>query len=592
MRKIFLLSLFVCVSCFGVARTASVTGNWSNTATWGGSSVPGNGDTITINSGITVTVDVNTTVGASPVDCTGTIDVQNNSGILVIPTGIQFTLRGCMKMAGSARLTGAADSILECDASVAGSPATTHYTMQIGTSNSNTETNLVTLTGASYAHPVTVRSNAGGGNCSFSDGGFVRGGMMNVNFFSFLRLGTSAIDALIFSPFNAADVFTLKNGACDTCGQIRQRLAGANTAHVTIDGVTMVNTASANSIVLFGASGYTAGFHQLINCVFDKVINVSTPFHWTFTNDLMLVTYVMSTGAWDSFDNNIIYGGVNATLQNTISNTYFITTAASNPHYVVFSGNNPGTLDGVIYEDLGATADGDTLSITTGSGLATVQNSVKLPNSVGTSSGTALSLAGSASTQTIYLKNTFFLGGAVESSGLRYGETFAGVAGMITGMKSNAFWDTSARGWKFLCNVVNCVGSTADVVSSANADFNGGSSTQFLAGNAGKGYNAVFSSGSPGVHDLDADPGFADRTRNFAKWDLSLGGPGTAANALAQLEARNSASWNPNYNIHDLINWVKQGFAPQILSFATSGHDGGRIGAVPVIAIMGGVTAQ
>ncbi len=40
------------------ARTASVSGNWSSTATWGGSAVPVAGDTCTINNGINVTVDM------------------------------------------------------------------------------------------------------------------------------------------------------------------------------------------------------------------------------------------------------------------------------------------------------------------------------------------------------------------------------------------------------------------------------------------------------------------------------------------------------------------------------------------------------
>ena len=43
----------------GAARTASVTGNWNQTATWGGLSVPVAGDDVTINSGITVTVTAN-----------------------------------------------------------------------------------------------------------------------------------------------------------------------------------------------------------------------------------------------------------------------------------------------------------------------------------------------------------------------------------------------------------------------------------------------------------------------------------------------------------------------------------------------------
>ena len=51
------LALFVAPKpASAAARTASVSGNWNNTATWGGSSVPIAGDTVTINSGITVTV--------------------------------------------------------------------------------------------------------------------------------------------------------------------------------------------------------------------------------------------------------------------------------------------------------------------------------------------------------------------------------------------------------------------------------------------------------------------------------------------------------------------------------------------------------
>src|ERR1051326_7120845 len=49
------------------ARTASVSGNWSSTATWGGQAVPVAGDTVTINVGVTVTVDISTAVCASVV---------------------------------------------------------------------------------------------------------------------------------------------------------------------------------------------------------------------------------------------------------------------------------------------------------------------------------------------------------------------------------------------------------------------------------------------------------------------------------------------------------------------------------------------
>jgi Secretion system C-terminal sorting domain len=44
-----------------VTKTASVSGNWSSTATWGGAAVPATGDDIIIANGVTLTMDVNAT---------------------------------------------------------------------------------------------------------------------------------------------------------------------------------------------------------------------------------------------------------------------------------------------------------------------------------------------------------------------------------------------------------------------------------------------------------------------------------------------------------------------------------------------------
>lgn len=73
-------------------RTASVTGDWNNTNTWGGKSVPVAGDNVTINSGITVTV----TAAAA---CTSiTFAAVASSSSLIINGSNSLTVSGAVSM--------------------------------------------------------------------------------------------------------------------------------------------------------------------------------------------------------------------------------------------------------------------------------------------------------------------------------------------------------------------------------------------------------------------------------------------------------------------------------------------------------------
>lgn len=62
--RIYLLVVFALLSTtiFSAPRIASVSGNWNNTNTWGGESVPSISDDVTINSGVTVFINVDNAV--------------------------------------------------------------------------------------------------------------------------------------------------------------------------------------------------------------------------------------------------------------------------------------------------------------------------------------------------------------------------------------------------------------------------------------------------------------------------------------------------------------------------------------------------
>ena len=83
------LVLLVSATVVNAQRVASVTGVWSDPATWGGSAVPTAAETVTINSGITVTVDVAASCASLSFLQTATVNsnVNVNSGITLNVVG-------------------------------------------------------------------------------------------------------------------------------------------------------------------------------------------------------------------------------------------------------------------------------------------------------------------------------------------------------------------------------------------------------------------------------------------------------------------------------------------------------------------------
>jgi hypothetical protein len=83
------LFLFGVTTGFAATRTASVSGNWNATATWGGAAVPTSADDVIINSGITVTVTANAAANSItfPLNNAASSTVTINAGFTLTVTG-------------------------------------------------------------------------------------------------------------------------------------------------------------------------------------------------------------------------------------------------------------------------------------------------------------------------------------------------------------------------------------------------------------------------------------------------------------------------------------------------------------------------
>ena len=222
--KLFLLAVLLSGSSRAASFTAKVSGNWNNPVTWGGASIPGAGDTVTINDGVTVTVTVKDARIVGTSGGNGTIAVNtNNSGALVIASGGTLQLRGDIQYAANAGgntltyLTVQGGGILEFDSSHAASPSTTKYAAH---QDSQFGFRPFVTTGTGSSHAV-VRSNVGGGNGYFSMGSNAVGGSYSTTYADFLRIGDSVNPAFAGGNWAGAHTVTTWIATHDTftsCG--------------------------------------------------------------------------------------------------------------------------------------------------------------------------------------------------------------------------------------------------------------------------------------------------------------------------------------------------------------------------------------
>jgi hypothetical protein len=384
----------------------------------------------------------------------------------------------------------------------------------------------------------------------------------------------------------------------DDCGE-----AGANTYGLQADGCIdyyqcqWKNSAGAYSMNIPSCPALKAGItkiRRVAECSFDKPVRILEVISFN-VSDLVCIGVPLITGDFGSTNplrNIFIYRheenpGVEIVNVSHGSETYdwYLVHDGNgiNPHFLGHYqngvANRPTIYEGHIFEFAGFDPQGDCIVFSTpppGTGTAAqnpvyIRKCITLPNGAGASPGclftATIRTAFNSNKYSIFAtNNTTFCGNA--EGGMTISEGTVEYIGLVGRCSSNIVWDTTPRGY-----VLKDVGDNlviVDAVTIANVDYNlrhnllTGTCTIAGSPQATPGYNALEFSGSglPGAHDIDADPAFVDPTRNMRTWDASLGGPGTYANAIAEMSRVSDPGRNPAYTLSNLRAYIREGFRP------------------------------
>ncbi len=336
------LAIFVCLAGLvsGAARTASVTGNWNNTATWGGSAAPVSGDTAVINDGITVTIPSGYTavVGTSPADdttmalsCASTI----GTGILIVATGGTLQYQGPIGQC-NADWTVQAGATVTHDSSLSMSPSSNHYDWFIGTDVLSQHAHIL-ITGSSGSHATFNIAGGSGFAGGFYYGSALDGGMIQATYADFSSWGH-----FFWTMFSSGESWS-----CDHC---------------TID----------NSGPIFNAA------------------NFSTNVTFSFTNSIITNT-TSDPGPGSGISIALESGGDGtATITNSVINTYLAVLAASATNTITNSIMVPGFAGGNAGGNIVTATDLLLFNNSSGSGEPNFANTGTYTRLIGLRGGTSI----------------------------------------------------------------------------------------------------------------------------------------------------------------------------------------------------------
>lgn len=581
MKAIFSLLLLTAFCLHAADYTTTQAGNWSDTATWGGSGPPGIGDLATL--AHNVAVDVNTTVGTSPNNTTTNVIIINGSRFLTVNANVTLTVRGNISWANGSGVTNQAGSNIIFDNSASGGSPIYRFN----------GVNINILSGNGVATNRCGISAIAGQTWLLA--GFFSA--VNCNYMNFTRMAAST-----FAPFSGTSTYT--NCIWDTCGQITFSASGTTISLIIADCISTNSTANGTTdgswkMELTGT--LSSGTRGLFRNRTDKFVTYLSQ-GFTIRENFFGGGISCASGAnrgWADFRHNFVKqdgalnAGNGAIFNDSTERNYFVNHMTNgNPHFVAPEAKQ--SRDNVLSQNIFEAHAPDTVDIgdcvilltnSTSGGFKIVgKNNIVLPNSYTNpvTSGTMLTIFSSLSTNEWYRNtaniNQSFAGGSTTNGMFSVSEGTAGIAAQVAALKSNLAWGSSSD-QGFLA--MRQVGDVKDIITAASADYNWRYNSR--GGDNQRGYedkaanNTFWTAGdavaaSVDTHQGSGDPQFYDSSRNIASWSNARGYGSTFTNGIAALQGDPS-------RIVDLVRYIFEGYRPGNASCRNAAHDGGCVGA-------------
>ena len=582
--------------------TSSQSGNWSSSATWGGSGVPGDGDTATIATGHTVTLDQDVTVGTGGSGGTDEIVV---TGTLQANIDWVLTIKGDMRVNGMVNMqAGGCGIVSEGD-----------YDLELA---ANSTFRLVGTSG----NRASLGGNTGSGLAIYQ---VQYAGMLTVDvqYCDITRIGRSAsVHGLIFYSNYADGSIHFQYCKFDTYWRLRY---GAGTTPNAAAVYKFTRCFFINPQHYDGSQYYaweyttTPGFNidtrGLFDCAFkgraDAQCNIVITTDQDWDNPLMLSNLVLD----DCGANN--YNGANVDITLVCANTD--RTPVRGANMVIIGSKRAAAYihDSVIYEKC---ENPHVLSTTNTAAVSGTKNRVEDCAVIGISTGWDTGDCILYGALDIDVKRNITVGGVgvnttspgLEGAGVLierhthfaldkdYNRTY--LAGSETNLSASGITLRSS----LLVGVNDSVGSLFRGLSGTqalaytdyNCFYNGGGTKYYQVSVSGK----ILGDAGFGGSDITDNPtlkggaGTAWAETMIEDWDDSLGGGGTVGNALNEMikslvgfdKTGAGATGNESYTRTSLLAYIKDKCTPTAAAIDGAGYNGDDIGAVDYVEEGGG----